>query len=33
MLQKAAMNEIWKVLFSLIIMVGMAEPAHHKGQG
>ena len=30
---KAAMNEIWGILFSLINMAGMAEPARCKGYG
>ena len=29
----ATMKEIWKILFSLINMVGMAEPARSKGEG
>ena len=33
MWQKAAMNEIWGILFSLINMAGMAEPAHCKDEG
>ena len=26
-----AMNNIWKILFSLTNMAGMAEPARYKG--
>ena len=31
MWQKAAPNEIWGILFSLINMAGMAEPSRYKG--
>ena len=31
MRQKAVMNEIWDILFSLISMAGMSEPACCKG--
>ena len=31
MWQKAAMNEIWGILFSLINMAGMAKAARCKG--